>query len=221
MEDESLGGRIRQRRQELGLSLAQVTGEDFSRAFLHQVEHGQSSPSVGVLRLIAKRLDSSLDELVEGEDPFLRRRLLLEKARLDLALGHPEQAEPLLRRLESTAPGRLGSDARLALSRVLLALGKSEEALGLLDREEPRLRERGDKVRLAQLTAIRQGKRVELDASTYQRLAAECLKGGDPSGSLENLQRARIMIESQLGVEAPTPQATARRLAKIIEAGGR
>ena len=47
--------RVRQARLEHGLSLAQVAGGDVSRAFIHQVETGQSKPSRIVLALIARR----------------------------------------------------------------------------------------------------------------------------------------------------------------------
>jgi transcriptional regulator with XRE-family HTH domain len=47
--------RVRQARQEAGLSLAQVARDDISRTFLHFVEQGRSRPSRAVLELIAKR----------------------------------------------------------------------------------------------------------------------------------------------------------------------
>ena len=47
--------RVREARRDARLSLAQVAGDDFSRTFLHLVEHGRSRPSKGVLALIAKR----------------------------------------------------------------------------------------------------------------------------------------------------------------------
>ncbi|HXJ48011.1 MAG TPA: helix-turn-helix transcriptional regulator, partial [Candidatus Acidoferrum sp.] len=59
--DETLGERIHRVRQERGLSLAKVSGPDFSRAFLHQVEHGRAQPSTRVLRVIAGRLGTEVD----------------------------------------------------------------------------------------------------------------------------------------------------------------
>ncbi|TMF86759.1 MAG: helix-turn-helix domain-containing protein, partial [Chloroflexi bacterium] len=55
-EKETLGQRIRRIRQDRGLSLAKVVRDDFSRAFLNQVELGKSRPSIRVLRIIAERL---------------------------------------------------------------------------------------------------------------------------------------------------------------------
>ena len=61
----SLGRRIRQARQALGLSLAAVAGDDFSRAFLNQVELGRAQPSTQTLRIIAHRLQQPIDYFLE------------------------------------------------------------------------------------------------------------------------------------------------------------
>src|SRR5207302_5837913 len=47
--NSTLGARIRRVRQAMGLSLAAVAGNDFSRAFLNQVELGRSRPSTRTL----------------------------------------------------------------------------------------------------------------------------------------------------------------------------
>ena len=57
------------------MSLAKVSGPDFSRAFLHQVEHGQAQPSTRVLRVIAGRLGTEVDYLLE------RLPVIIEKLR--------------------------------------------------------------------------------------------------------------------------------------------
>lgn len=53
--------RIRQAREEAGLSLAQLSGTDFSRAFAHQLEQGKSRPSLEVLQLIAARTGKPIE----------------------------------------------------------------------------------------------------------------------------------------------------------------
>src|SRR5437763_5083002 len=67
-EKETLGQRIRRIRQDRGLSLAKVVRDDFSRAFLNQVELGKSRPSIRVLRIIAERLGTEAEYLLEGQD---------------------------------------------------------------------------------------------------------------------------------------------------------
>src|ERR1700693_6643054 len=91
-DDETLGQRIRRVRQERGMSLAKVSREDFSRAFLHQVEHGRSQPSTRVLRVIAGRLGTEVDYLLEGRLPGVERELAVEKARVLLVRGHARPA---------------------------------------------------------------------------------------------------------------------------------
>src|ERR1700720_5022032 len=86
-EDETLGKRTRRVRQERGLSMAKVGREDFSRAFMHQVEHGRAQPSTRVLRLIAGRLGTEVDYLLEGRLPGVERELALEKGRVLVARG--------------------------------------------------------------------------------------------------------------------------------------
>src|SRR2546430_13865016 len=80
--EETLGQRIRKLRRERGMTLQQVAGEDFSRAFLHQVETGRSQPSTRVLRMIADRLGAPIDYLVDGSVRLLDRELAVERARL-------------------------------------------------------------------------------------------------------------------------------------------
>ena len=90
--DETLGQRIRRVRTERGMSLAKVSGAEFSRAFLNQVELGRSQPSTRVLRVIAGRLGTEVDYLLEGRLPGVERELALEKGRVLLARGNARRA---------------------------------------------------------------------------------------------------------------------------------
>src|SRR5713101_3296186 len=74
------------------MSLAKVSGGDFSRAFLNQVELGRSQPSTRVLRVIAGRLGTEVDYLLEGKSPNLDRELALERARVLVARGQARRA---------------------------------------------------------------------------------------------------------------------------------
>src|ERR1700694_332090 len=123
-EDETLGQRIRRVRQARGMSLAKVSGPDFSRAFLHQVEHGQSQPSTRVLRVIAGRLGTEVDYLLDGRLPGVERELALEKARVLLARGDARRALAALGSAVESTEWPLGTDARLCQAEALLALGR-------------------------------------------------------------------------------------------------
>jgi transcriptional regulator with XRE-family HTH domain len=195
--DETLGQRIRKLRHERGMTLQQVAGADFSRAFLHQVETGRSQPSTRVLRMIADRLGAPIDYLVDGSVRMVDRELAVERARLALAHGDPSTAlmlvEPVLD--ERMA---LGSDARLAAAAALMALSRREEALRLLDTEEPQLRERGDRDRLRRARELRSGRRgVPPDATAHERLADRAYREGHRDLALEHYRTARVLRESE------------------------
>src|SRR5438270_10226558 len=96
----SLGQRIRQSRQALGLSLAAVAGDDFSRAFLNQVELGRAQPSTQTLRIIARRLQQPIDYFLEEPgDSSAALELILTEAELGLHRGEPTRTESLMTRL--------------------------------------------------------------------------------------------------------------------------
>jgi len=205
--EETLGQRIRRLRQERGMTLAQVAGEDFTRAFLNQVEMGRSMPSTRLLRVIASRLGAPVDYLVDGSVRILELELAVERARLALLQGNPKRAlslvEPALQ--ERMA---LGSDARLCAAEALRAIGRPEESNRMLDAEEPLLRRQGDRDRLRRLRDVRAGRRTSRDASSHLRLADRALREGQREQALEHYRAARILRESAAGAAEPTEEAT-------------
>ncbi len=61
MSPDSLGQRIKGRRQEIGLSLRELAGKtDLTASFLSQVERDQTNPSIDSLRRIAEALQVSI-----------------------------------------------------------------------------------------------------------------------------------------------------------------
>ena len=127
-EGESLGVRIRRLRRERGVSLAKIGGGDFTRAFLSQVELGRAQPSLRVLRVIADRLGTHVDYLLEGRSPEVDRELALERARVLLLRGEPKRALISLRGLDEAA-WPIGTDARLTEAEALAQLGRTAEAV--------------------------------------------------------------------------------------------
>src|SRR5256714_14170321 len=93
-EAESLGQRIKRIRNQRGMSLAKGVRDDFSRAFLNQVELGKARPSIRVLRIIAERLGTEVEYLLEGHEAGIRRDPRLEKGRGLLAQGRQRRALP-------------------------------------------------------------------------------------------------------------------------------
>src|SRR5439155_8329709 len=65
----TLGERVRAARRELGMSQAQLAGEELTKGFISQIESGLVRPSVRSLQIIATRLGRPLDYFV-GDEPL-------------------------------------------------------------------------------------------------------------------------------------------------------
>src|SRR5438477_6000623 len=131
-EAESLGQRIKRIRNQRGMSLAKVVRDDFSRAFLNQVELGKARPSIRVLRIIAERLGTEVEYLLEGHEAGIERELALEKGRVLLAQGEPRRALLALKPALTSYDWPLGSDARVCRAQALLAMGRKDEAAEII-----------------------------------------------------------------------------------------
>jgi tetratricopeptide (TPR) repeat protein len=131
----ALGKRIRQARQALGLSLAAVAGDDFSRAFLNQVELGRAQPSTQTLRIIAQRLQQPIEYFLEDPgDSRAAIELALAEAEMDLHRGAADRAEALMTRLlERSIPIELRTLAQLTLAAAYLKQARPLEAKPVLE----------------------------------------------------------------------------------------
>jgi HTH-type transcriptional regulator, quorum sensing regulator NprR len=130
-----LGRRIRQARQELGLSLAETAGNDFSRAFLNQVELGRAQPSTQTLRIIARRLQRPIDYFLEDPgDSSAAVELALAEAQLSLHQSDAARAERLTTQLLARSiPIEPRSRALLALATARLMQGHASDAIAPLE----------------------------------------------------------------------------------------
>jgi HTH-type transcriptional regulator, quorum sensing regulator NprR len=131
----SLGQRIRQARQELGLTLTAVAGKDFTRAFLNQIELGHSQPSTQTLRIIAQRLQQPIDYFLEEPgDSMAALELALAEAEMSLLHGEAARAEALMTRiLARSIPLELRTRAQLALGTAYLRQGRPLNAMPVLE----------------------------------------------------------------------------------------
>jgi len=184
---ESLGDRVRKLRMERGMSLAKVAGADFSRAFLNQVELNKSRPSVRVLRVIADRLGTPVDYLLDGSTPSLDRQIALEKARLELARGDLRRCLSVIEPALDAKEWPLGVDARLCAGEAMLKLGRGDEGRRLLETQRAAIAGHGDRHRAQRLDALLAGERLELDAEDHARVATELLRAGEGETALEHL----------------------------------
>ena len=191
---ESLGDRVRKLRMERGISLAKVAGADFSRAFLNQVELNKSRPSVRVLRVIADRLGTPVDYLLDGSTPSLDREIALEKARLELGRGDLRRCLSIIEPALDAKEWPLGVDARLCAGEAMLRLGRGEEATRLLESQRAVIAAHADQHRLQRLDAILAGDSHRLDAEAHAKLGVALLRDGDGAAALEHFRAARILL---------------------------
>jgi len=189
-----MGDRIRKRRMELGMSLAKVAGGDFSRAYLHQVELGKTQPSTRILRVVADRLGSRVEYLLDGSMPTLDREIALERARIALLQGRPRDAVADLESAVDSKEWPLGADARLTMAEALLALGRRAEAEALLEKEEELVKARGDRFRLRRLRALRAGRPFRPSAAEWLSQAAQAVQEGRPGVALDYYRTARVLL---------------------------
>lgn len=183
------------------MSLAKVGRSDFTRAFLSQVELGRAQPSLRVLRVIADRLGTHVDYLLEGRSPELDRELDLERARVLLLRGEPKRALISLRGLADAA-WPLGTDARLCEAEALALLGQKKRAAELLERERMVISKRRDHHRMDRWRALTEGRRFHYGAGDsasaaeeHLRIAERNIRSGDVPGALDHYRAARALLE--------------------------
>lgn len=91
----TMGERLRQAREEAGLSQRQVCGDQITRNQLSQLEHDRVGPSVETLRYLARQLGKPVSYFLGEISPNLQ---ILQEVR---TTQDPEQAPQLWRLLEA------------------------------------------------------------------------------------------------------------------------
>jgi transcriptional regulator with XRE-family HTH domain len=199
---ETLGQRIHRLRKARGMSLAKVSNPDFSRAFMSQIELGRAQPSMRVLRVIAGRLGTEVDYLLDGRLPGLERELALEKARVLLARGRAQRALDALGPVVDAAEWPLGTDARLCQAEALRMLGRTQEADEILSREKAVITAHQDTHRLQRVRSLERGARftiadgdIDSAVETHLRLADRAQRAANSQDALEHYRAARVLLE--------------------------
>ena len=199
MEDkETLGQRIRRIRLQQGLSLAKVVRDDVSRAFLNQVEMGKARPSIRVLRILAERLGTEVEYLLEGRTAGIERELALEKGRVLLARGEPKRALLALRPAIASYDWPLGTDARLAQAEALMALGRKDEGLTVLAKERNEIELHNDHHRRERMQLVERGGHFRFAGDAvdkHLRMADRAQRAGNSHDELEHYRAARVLLE--------------------------
>lgn len=194
------------------MSLAKVSGGDFSRAFLNQVELGRSQPSTRVLRVIAGRLGTEVDYLLEGRLPGVERELAVERARVLVARGHARRALAALGAAVDSSEWPLGTDARLCQAEALRLLGRVEEAEEILSQEKAVITAYHDTHRLNRVRSLLRGEPFPMGngdlgsaVQTHLRLADRAHRAANSQDALEHYRAARVLLEVEPG-SGPTAQ---------------
>jgi transcriptional regulator with XRE-family HTH domain len=198
-ENETLGQRIKRIRHQRGMSLAKVVRDDFSRAFLNQVELGKARPSIRVLRVIAERLGTEVEYLLEGQEAGIERELALERGRVLVMKGEPRRALLSLKPALSSFDWPLGSDARVCQAEALIALGRRDEAAAIIAREKIQIEVHNDRHRMERLRVVEGGDSFHIrgdPVEVHLKLADRATRYGNNHDELEHFRAARILLEA-------------------------
>lgn len=94
---EAFGRRLRDVRVRRGVSQVDLAGEELSPSYISRLEAGQRIPTDAVVRLLAKRLDCRVEDLMFGEDASAPGDVELELRHAELALRSGEVAGAVAR----------------------------------------------------------------------------------------------------------------------------
>src|SRR5881275_826158 len=103
--NETIGARLKRLRLERGLSQRELSSQGVSYAYISRIEAGTRQPSVKALRMLAGKLNVSVEYLETGREigDDAERELRLADAELKLRLDDGAEAEPALREILSEA----------------------------------------------------------------------------------------------------------------------
>lgn len=121
-----LGQKLKQARQEQGLSQRQLCGNVITRNMLSLIENGAASPSMDTLRYLAGRLGKPMGYFLEEEAVTSPNQVVMEGARAAFDHGDHDRA---LKELEQYRRPDPIFDREEALLRSLSLLSLAEEAI--------------------------------------------------------------------------------------------
>jgi tetratricopeptide (TPR) repeat protein len=182
-----IGLRIRAARQERGLSLAKLGGEDLTRGFLSAVENGRSGISIQALSLVAERLDLPISHFLGdgAELPEGSGELLLDEAEMALRSYRPADA---LRLVNEAGEVRLLRSRTLWLRGwALTELARPREAISVLEQAVPLAEKTGDRRHVVQV---------------LHSLAVALSAAGNNAEALTTFERAHAIAANELEDQA-------------------
>lgn len=126
-----LGEKLRQARQEAGISQRALCGDAITRNMLSQIESDKAGPSVATLQYLAKQLGKPVSFFLEEDTAVSSNIALMQQARQAYAARDYEQVLALLHTYRQ--PDELFDQEYL----YLLALASLEQSSCLIDGGEP------------------------------------------------------------------------------------
>ena len=124
-----VGLRVRAARIQAGLSQAALAGDDCSSAYISRVELGDRTPSLQLLRELARRLDVSAEFLASGSVAEGGSRPRLLEAELALRLENLSEARRLYEDVLEHSTGRDRIEAMTGLGQLAHREGRHREAI--------------------------------------------------------------------------------------------
>ena len=122
----TIGQRILEARQELGLSQRQLAGENITRNMLSAIEHDKAKPSLDTLQYLSEKLGKPVGWFLGEDVPAVEGFDLLKQAREHYDRG---EYRDCLSRLERI-PGGEVLEREVSLLNVLATLALAEQCLG-------------------------------------------------------------------------------------------
>jgi tetratricopeptide (TPR) repeat protein len=196
----TLGERVRAARRELGLSQAQLAGEELTKGFISQVEAGLVRPSLRSLQVIASRLGRSLDYFIGDESLAGAKRRVFHRLAAQAAVERRDWAAARHEATSALAQQPQGAERATLLRYLALAdtaEGRREQAFERIAEAMSLVDANSDATELAHLLHARGVLYAE-----HAQLAA----------AAESLETARDVIEQR---EITDPRLRARTLVTL------
>ena len=134
-----LGEKLRQARQEAGLSQRQLCADYMTRNMLSQIEHGTARPSMDTLQYLARQLGKPVSYFLEEDGAVSPNQALLVDARQKWADGQVQEVWLLLKNFRQPDPvlewqwRYLSALADLEAANLAARTGKTRYARQLLE----------------------------------------------------------------------------------------
>lgn len=196
-----LGEKLRQARQEAGLSQRQLCGEDITRNMLSQIENGSAKPSMKTLQVLASRLGKSVSYFLEEDAVVSPNQQRMEKARQQFdggcfsavieALENYQSPDPIFDREKAL----LWALSHVELARQAMAAGRKIHAAELLAAADIPLPYCGEALQRSRLLLLGQLARQPV-TSLLPSLDEELLLRAQEALQIGNAEKASHLLEA-------------------------